>query len=316
MPGSTEPTSPSMPWATAGQIVYLATYRRARRLSAAPSPASEPRRCLHDVRGLPGAQDDLADPAHRLGVGADHRDRAEVVQQVLGGDRRRPDPALGEGEVLRDGAVQVVADHEHVEVLVEGVHRVRPGRVRAAGQHVRVPGDGDDVRRVTASGTLRVVRVDAPAGDRGEGVLDEAGLVEGVAVQRHRDPVLPGHRQRGVDRRRGRAPVLVQLEAARAGPQLLDQRRPRHGVALAQQRDVDRQRVHRLEHPGQVPVARRDRGGLRALGRPGAAADQRGDARAERRRDDLRADEVHVAVDAAGGEDLAVARRAPRCRDR
>ena len=39
-------------------------------------------------------------------------------------------------------------------------------------------------------------------------------------------PVLAGHRQAGVDRRRRRAPVLVQLEAAGAGPQLLPQRLP------------------------------------------------------------------------------------------
>jgi hypothetical protein len=46
LPGCTEPASPSIPFATAGQIVYLATYRRARRLSAAPSPGSEPRFCF------------------------------------------------------------------------------------------------------------------------------------------------------------------------------------------------------------------------------------------------------------------------------
>ena len=53
----------------------------------------------------------------------------------------------------------------------------------------------------------------------------------------------------------------------------------------------------------------RDRGGLGAVGRPGAAADDRGDARRERLVDDLRADQVHVAVDRAGGEDAAVARQ-------
>ena len=80
---------------------------------------SAPRRRLHDVRGLPGADDRLADAAHGLRVGADHRDRAEVVQHVLGGHRRRPDPGLGEGQVLGDRRVEVVADHQHVEVLVE-----------------------------------------------------------------------------------------------------------------------------------------------------------------------------------------------------
>ena len=51
----------------------------------------------------------------------------------------------------------------------------------------------------------------------------------------------------------------------------------------------------------------RDRGGLGALGRAGAAADERGDAGGQRLGHDLRADEVHVAVDRAGGEDPAVA---------
>ncbi len=94
--------------------------------------------CLHHVRGLPGAQHHLADPAHRLRVGADDGDRAEVVQQVLGGHRGRSDPALRERQVLRHGRVQVVADHQHVEVLGERVAGVRPGRVGRGRQHVGV----------------------------------------------------------------------------------------------------------------------------------------------------------------------------------
>src|SRR5690349_413924 len=46
LPGSTEPICWAMPWATAGQIVYLATYRLARLLSAGPSPGSAPRRAF------------------------------------------------------------------------------------------------------------------------------------------------------------------------------------------------------------------------------------------------------------------------------
>ena len=67
------------------------------------------------------------------------------------------------------------------------------------------------------------------------------------------------------------------------------------------------QRVECLQHPGDVPRTGGDGGGLAALGGAGAAADHRGDAAAERLVHDLRADEVHVAVDTAGGEDLAVA---------
>ena len=57
---------------------------------------------LHLVGGLPGADHDLADPAHRLAVGRHHREGAHVVQDVLGGDRLLADAALGEGHVLGD----------------------------------------------------------------------------------------------------------------------------------------------------------------------------------------------------------------------
>jgi hypothetical protein len=99
-----------------------------------------------------------------------------------------PDAALGEGQVLGHGRVQVVADDEHVEVLVEGVDGVRPGRVRAAGQDVRVRGDGDDVGRVPPARSLGVVRVDGPAAHRGERRLDVARLVQRVRVQRDLHP--------------------------------------------------------------------------------------------------------------------------------
>src|SRR5260370_963683 len=55
---------------------------------------------LHHVRCLPRAHRHLADATHGLGIGADHGDGSLVVQPVFGGDRRRPDAALGESDVL------------------------------------------------------------------------------------------------------------------------------------------------------------------------------------------------------------------------
>ncbi len=146
----------------------------------------------------------------------------------------------------------------------------------------------------------------APPGDGGEGVLDEAGLVERVRVQRDLDPGGVGDPQAGVDRGGCRAPVLVQLEPGRAGAELFPHRRVADRVPLAEQDDVHRPVVHRGEHPAEVPRARRHGGRLRALGRAGAAADEGRDPGAERLGHLLRADEVHVAVDRARGEDLPV----------
>ena len=51
------------------------------------------------------------------------------MQNVLGGDRLLADAAFGEGEVLGNALVEVMADHEHVEMLVERVLRIGPRRV-------------------------------------------------------------------------------------------------------------------------------------------------------------------------------------------
>jgi len=63
-------------------------------------------------------------------IGSDYRDGAHIVEHVLGRDRARPDSALGKGQVLGYRRVEVVADHQHVEVLVDGVDRKRARRVR------------------------------------------------------------------------------------------------------------------------------------------------------------------------------------------
>ena len=169
---------------------------------------------LHLVRGLPGPQHDLADPAHRLAVARDHADRAEVVQDVLGGDRLAADPALGERDVLGQPSGSrwwhtISMSRCSSSVLT----RERPGRVGRARQDVRDAAHLDDVGRVAAAGALGVVRVDRPAGERGDRVVDEAGLVERVGVDRDLHVARLGDREAAVDRRRRGAPVLVQLEA-------------------------------------------------------------------------------------------------------
>ena len=138
-------------------------------------------------------------------------------------------------------------------------------------------------------------------------VLDEAAFVQRVGVDHHLHVVLVGDRQAAVDRRRRRAPVLVQLQRAGAAQHHLLQRRRQRGIALARQADVHREGVEGLDHARHVPRSRRAGGGQRAMRRAGAAAEHGGDARHQRFLDLLRADEMDMRVEAAGGEDLALA---------
>src|SRR5208282_744018 len=96
---------------------------------------------------------------------------AEIVQDVLGGDGFLADAAFREGNVFRDRAVEVMADHEHVEMLIQRVRGVGARRVGGAGQHVGQAGNLDDVRRVAATGALGVEGVDGAALEGGDGVF-------------------------------------------------------------------------------------------------------------------------------------------------
>ena len=146
----------------------------------------------HLVGRLPGARDDFADAAHRLGVGTDDADRAEVVQNVLGRDRFAADAAFGEGHVLGQILVEMMADHQHVEMLVERVDGVGPRGIGGTGQHVRLAADADDVRRMAAAGAFGVIGVNRAAFERRDRRLDEARFVERVGVDRHLHVVLLG----------------------------------------------------------------------------------------------------------------------------
>ena len=132
-------------------------------------------------------------------------------------------------------------------------------------------------------------------------------FVQGIGVQCDLDSVFVGHPQACVDRRRGRTPVLVQLETRSAGTQLLPHRVEPDRVALAEQSDIQWPVIGGLEHPGQMPRAGGHGGGLAALRGAGATADDRRDARAERFSKNLRTDQVDMAVDGARSGDQSIA---------
>ena len=99
----------------------------------------------------------------------------------------------------------------------------------------------------------------------------------------------------------------MQLEAGGAAADHLLERRGARGVALAGKAEIDGDGFRRLEHAAEMPRPGRAGGGGGAGGGAGAAADQRGDAGGERLVRELRADEVDMAVDAAGGQDFSFA---------
>ena len=202
----------------------------------------------------------------------------------------------------------MVADHQHVEVLLERVHGVGPRRVGRGRDDVRQARDPDDVGRVAAAGALGVEGVDGPPGDGARSCPRRSPISFSVSVwiitctsmasaTRRQQSIAAGVVPQSSCSFSAQAPART-ISSSAAGPR---------GVALAGDADVDRHAVDGLQHPADVPGAGRAGGGERAVRRAGAAAEQRGDARVQRVVDLLRADEVDVGVEAAGGQDPALA---------
>ena len=115
----------------------------------------------------------------------DHRERAEVVQDVFGGDGLAADARFGEGHVFGNAGSRWWQTISMSRCSSMVLHGVRPGRVGGGGQHVGFAAGLDDVRRMTAAGAFGVVGVDGAALERGERGFDEAGFVQRVGVDRH-----------------------------------------------------------------------------------------------------------------------------------
>ena len=79
---------------------------------------------LHAMRHLPGAENHFPDATHGLRIGGGERESAEVVQHVFRGDGFPANARFGKGHVLSNVRVQMVADHQHIEMFIDGVEGV------------------------------------------------------------------------------------------------------------------------------------------------------------------------------------------------
>src|ERR1700749_4939691 len=80
--------------------------------------------------------------------------------------------------------------------------------------------------------------VNVAAFERGHCVLDKTRLVERVGVDRNRDVELFGDAETGIDRRRGRSPILVKLQSAGAGLDHFNERARIRSIAFAKKTEI------------------------------------------------------------------------------
>lgn len=135
------------------------------------------------------------------------------MQNIFGSDRFPANARFGEGDVFSDIWIEMVADHQHVEMFIDGVDGIRQRRVGGGGQNIRMCAGGDDIRRMAATCAFGMESMNGAIADRCQRILNKTGLIERVAVQRYLNVHFVGHGQRAVDSGRRGAPVFVDLQA-------------------------------------------------------------------------------------------------------
>lgn len=192
-------------------------------------------------------------------------------------------------------------------MLVERVNSIRPSRIGRTRQDVRVLHHHDDVRSVSTTSALSVVRVNRPTLDRRQGRLDIPTLVERVRVNVDLDIILVTDIERAINHLGRRSPVLVDLETARPSLDNIAYGLLARVVALAGKAKVERDTVRRGHHVLHVKLGGRASRGLGAVRRARSAADDRGDSVCHRLFPDLRTDEVDMHVECTGRDDVFLA---------
>src|SRR5258708_31108366 len=110
---------------------------------------------------------------------------------------------------------------------------------------------------MSATRALGMISMNRSSFDRCNRILDKAGFVDRVGMNRYLDIVLVGNLQTSIDCRRGRAPILMQLQSAGAGFNLFRERRQRTGISLAQETKIHGPMLGGFEHTRNIPRARR-----------------------------------------------------------
>ena len=254
---------------------------------------------LHLVCRLPRSRDDLPDSSHRLRIRTHHTENAHVVKHILRRDRLRSNTGICKCNILRNVFIEMVANHQHIEMLIERILRKWHCRICRGRKHIRSGSCADDIRGMTATCALGMIGVDCSPINRSERILNASTLVQRIRMNCDLNIILVCDIETMVDDCRCCTPVLMNLESHRACLDLLDQRCLIRTVSFSEKTEIHRILLRRLEHSRKIPRSRCARRRICTVCRSGSSSDHRRHARKQRAVNLLRTDEMNVRVDSA-----------------
>ncbi|MCY1244665.1 hypothetical protein D3C80_1008680 [compost metagenome] len=105
------------------------------------------------------------------------------MKYVLGRNSFSSDAGLCESHIFRNFRTQVMADHQHIQMLIHGIDRIGTGRVCRRGKYIFFTRCCDNIRCVPSTSTLCMEAVNSPALHRCEGVFYKTAFVKCIAME-------------------------------------------------------------------------------------------------------------------------------------
>src|ERR1700751_323808 len=194
------------------------------------------------------------------------------MQNILRRDGFLANSALGEGDIFSNYPIEVMGDHPHIEGLIKRIRSVWSSWGRRSWNYVWFAADLDDVRGMSATRSFRMKCMNGPAFESGDRIFDEAAFVKRVCMDKNLHVHVIRNRQATVNGGGRRTPVLMKLQAASPGLDLLNETNCRARVALTEKAEVHGEGIGGLEHPLNMPRAWSTGGCIRPNGRSCPAA--------------------------------------------
>ncbi len=108
--------------------------------------------------------------------------------------------------------VQVMAYHQHVQMFIDGIYRVRAGGIGRCRQYIREGGCADNIRRMAPTGAFCVEGMYYAAVDGLECIFQEAGFIQRIRVDGNLHVQFIGYFQGSIYYGRRSAPVFMNFQ--------------------------------------------------------------------------------------------------------
>ena len=178
---------------------------------------------LHFICCLPCTGDNLTNSSHGLGVGTHHGKNTHVVQHILCRNRLRTDTAVGKSHIFFVIFIQVMAHHQHIQMLVNSVAGKWHGRIGRRWQHIFTGCCPYDIRCMTAAGTFCMVSMNRSSLEGRHSILYKSPFVQSICMDGYLHIIAVCYRQTSVNGLWSSPPVLMKFQTAGPGSYLFCQ---------------------------------------------------------------------------------------------